>query len=280
MNRADEGALAWTLADSATVFLKPADRARLCAKIGAGAQGSAIKDLLVFYANSGTELPCELAARVRAWIQGYAGSDSEPILRHIYDQIKVSVTNNASRQRPEVEAHRSPRRRIAKRSAHAAGVRATARASTYPIKRVAICGVTTSVEELVDAAVEARRFAQKAMEVAVREARSVDWSWDQIFAALGGMPNGGRISPQVRLPRITLGTRLMLGMEVCLTRWRRRTVSATATATLEEISLPAETFGQASYIASGSRAPAAGRRYSSRTHDSAEAGASCRHRPR
>lgn len=190
MNRADEGALAWALADSAMVFLKPADRAQLCAKIGAGEQGSAIKDLLIFYSNTDTELPCELAARIRAWIQGYEGSDSEPILRRMYDRISVSVTNNASRQRTEVEAHRSRRPLIAKRSAHAAGVRAATEASTYPIKRVATCGVTTSVEALVDAAVEARRFAQKAMEVAVREARSVDWSWDQISTALGGEPNG------------------------------------------------------------------------------------------
>ena len=52
MNRTDEGALAWALADSAKVFLKPADRARMCAKIGAGEQGSAIKHLLVFYSNT------------------------------------------------------------------------------------------------------------------------------------------------------------------------------------------------------------------------------------
>lgn len=60
MNRTDEGALAWALADSAKVFLKPADRARMCAKIGAGEQGSAIKHLLIFYSNTDAELPCEL----------------------------------------------------------------------------------------------------------------------------------------------------------------------------------------------------------------------------
>lgn len=51
-------------------------------------------------------------------------------------------------------------------------------------------GMTTSVEELVEAAVDARRVAQKAIEVAVREARAANWSWDQISAALGGKPNG------------------------------------------------------------------------------------------
>jgi hypothetical protein len=51
-------------------------------------------------------------------------------------------------------------------------------------------GMTTTVEELVEAAVDARRVAKKAIEVAVREARAADWSWDQISAALGGRPNG------------------------------------------------------------------------------------------
>jgi hypothetical protein len=119
LNRADEGVLAWALADSATVFLNPADRAWLCVKIGAGEQETAIRDLLNLYANTDAELPCELAASVQAWIHGYAGSDSEPILRHIYDRISVSATNTASNQRPEAELHRSPRRLIAKRSGHA-----------------------------------------------------------------------------------------------------------------------------------------------------------------
>jgi hypothetical protein len=48
----------------------------------------------------------------------------------------------------------------------------------------------TPVEELVRAAVDARRVAQNAIAVAVREARAADWSWDRISAALGGSPNG------------------------------------------------------------------------------------------
>jgi hypothetical protein len=46
--------------------------------------------------------------------------------------------------------------------------------------------MTTSVEELMKSALDARRVAQNA----VREARSQDWSWDRISAALGGSPNG------------------------------------------------------------------------------------------
>jgi hypothetical protein len=57
-------------------------------------------------------------------------------------------------------------------------------------KHAILCGMTTSVEELIKAASDARRIAQKAIELAVREARGADWSWDQISAALGGKPNG------------------------------------------------------------------------------------------
>jgi hypothetical protein len=63
--------------------------------------------------------------------------------------------------------------------------------STYGIYYATIFGMTTTtVEELIQAAADARRVAQKAIEVAVREARAADWSWDQISAALGGKPNG------------------------------------------------------------------------------------------
>ncbi len=50
--------------------------------------------------------------------------------------------------------------------------------------------MTTAVEELMKSAIDARRVAQNALRVAVREARATDWSWDRISAALGGSPNG------------------------------------------------------------------------------------------
>lgn len=56
--------------------------------------------------------------------------------------------------------------------------------------------MATTVEELVQAAGDARRIAQKAIELAVREARAADWSWDQISAALGGKPNGETLRRQ------------------------------------------------------------------------------------
>lgn len=190
MNKTDEGALSWALVDSATAFLKPSARMRVCAKIGAGEQDSVIEDLLTFYANSDAELPWELAGQVRAWIDGYAGSESEPILRHIYERIDVSNKNDAN-SRHEADVHRSPRRLTARRSAHAARPKTAAQRPTYGMERVAVCGITTSVDGLVDAALEARGLAQKAIEVAVREARSLDWSWAQISAALGGVNRPG-----------------------------------------------------------------------------------------
>jgi hypothetical protein len=48
----------------------------------------------------------------------------------------------------------------------------------------------SSPEELLQSAVHARRVAQHAIALAVREARAADWSWDRISVALGGTPNG------------------------------------------------------------------------------------------
>lgn len=50
--------------------------------------------------------------------------------------------------------------------------------------------MATTIEELMTSALDARRMAQNAIRVAVREARAADWSWDRISAALGGTPNG------------------------------------------------------------------------------------------
>jgi hypothetical protein len=50
--------------------------------------------------------------------------------------------------------------------------------------------MTATIEELMQNAVDARRVAQKAIALAIREAREANWSWDKISAALGGSPNG------------------------------------------------------------------------------------------
>lgn len=184
MNRTDEGALAWALVDSVPTFLNPTARAAMCAKIGAGELDSAIRDLLVFYANSQTELPRDLAPRVLAWLQGYKGSNTEQMLRRIYDCIRLSGGKIAIRPQPEMNIERLPQRLIAGPSAHAARISAIRQSA-----HLKSCGVSIGVKEPIEAAVEARPATSTAVEAAVREARSVDWSWDQISAALGGTPN-------------------------------------------------------------------------------------------
>jgi hypothetical protein len=47
-----------------------------------------------------------------------------------------------------------------------------------------------TIEELMQNAADARRVAQSAIALAVREARAEGWSWDRISATLGGTPNG------------------------------------------------------------------------------------------
>lgn len=106
MNRAEESSLAWALADSATAFLRPQARAWLYAKIGAGEQESAIKDLLIGFVRNDAELPAELAALVWAWMRGYLGSDREDGLRALVGRIRV-----AERPVPVAESFEVVRRR-------------------------------------------------------------------------------------------------------------------------------------------------------------------------
>jgi hypothetical protein len=50
--------------------------------------------------------------------------------------------------------------------------------------------MATTIEELMKSALDARRVAQNAIGIAVREARAEGWSWDRISVSLGGSPNG------------------------------------------------------------------------------------------
>lgn len=47
-----------------------------------------------------------------------------------------------------------------------------------------------TIDELMTNTVDARRRAQQAIVLAVREVRAAHWSWDTISTALGGSPNG------------------------------------------------------------------------------------------
>jgi hypothetical protein len=53
----------------------------------------------------------------------------------------------------------------------------------------------------VKSPVGARRVAQNAIALAVREARAADWSWDKTSTALGGTPERRDAAPQLRLWR-------------------------------------------------------------------------------
>jgi hypothetical protein len=57
-------------------------------------------------------------------------------------------------------------------------------------------GMTISIDTLMTSASEARRVAQNALTLAVREAREEGWSWDRISTALGGRPNGETLRRQ------------------------------------------------------------------------------------
>jgi hypothetical protein len=70
------------------------------------------------------------------------------------------------------------------------GDQRTEECSTCATKCGMLRAMTTTIEELMKSAADARRVAQNALRVAVREARAADWSWDRISAALGGTPNG------------------------------------------------------------------------------------------
>jgi hypothetical protein len=121
MNRNQAADLAWALADSAASFLNPDARTLIFAKIGAGDQDGAIRDLLGCYAHPSTELPPELAAPVHAWIRGYVGSDSEPSLQRLMSRIRVSVPPQTIGHVSQATAHP---RLIAKRSNFTTRIRA------------------------------------------------------------------------------------------------------------------------------------------------------------
>lgn len=50
--------------------------------------------------------------------------------------------------------------------------------------------VSDLVQELLERAALQRQAAHDGVAFAVQQARSADWSWDRISAALGGVPNG------------------------------------------------------------------------------------------
>ena len=146
MSTVDVGRLAWALADTARVHMNSADRTEVCLKIGAGQQDRAIRELLVFFARNDAELPFELAAGVRQWIAGYAGTDSEALLRYVYDRIKVSVISATSNLPPQHEFDCSPAPLVATRTKRVERI-GTSQHPVAVAKGSGARGVTTSVDE-------------------------------------------------------------------------------------------------------------------------------------
>lgn len=89
MNRSEEFTFAWNLLDMAT-FLEPGARVQLCVRIGAGEYRETIIELLQHFRRVDTALPPAMAASLWAWMNGFAGSDSEIPLRDLASGIRVS----------------------------------------------------------------------------------------------------------------------------------------------------------------------------------------------
>jgi hypothetical protein len=89
MNRADERALAWALADTAGPRLSVEARVRLNMEIGAGELDVAITNLMAFYGRTGTAIPRDLAVALNAWIFGYTGSPAEAHLHQLVNRIPL-----------------------------------------------------------------------------------------------------------------------------------------------------------------------------------------------
>lgn len=137
MNKVNVGTLAWSLVDAANSFIDTTGRAAVCAKIGAGEQDSAIRDLLVIYARNGARLPAQSAAGVRQWMAGYADTDSAALLQYVYDRVKVSVARTSDDPPAQPELDRPPALLVARRSEYVERIEATQRPN-----------VPTAVDEL------------------------------------------------------------------------------------------------------------------------------------
>ena len=90
MDRSQEFTFVWALLDEAAAFLGDSVRGQLCIQIGAGEYRETIVALLQHFTASDTALPPVLAASLWAWMNGFAGSDSETPLRALAARIRIS----------------------------------------------------------------------------------------------------------------------------------------------------------------------------------------------
>lgn len=82
-----ECSLAWSLAELVSPHLSREDRAQAFARIGAGEVHSAMLGLLEGCQRAGVRVPLEMLMWLRAWVNGYAGTDVEVRFRPHVDRI-------------------------------------------------------------------------------------------------------------------------------------------------------------------------------------------------
>lgn len=104
-----EQALAWALADFAAPHLPSALNIELFAMIGAGDVRGALQRLLECCRYGEVDLPLELATRIRTWADGYAGTETELILRpYVHAMQCTDYDSGANRTEECVTPLREP----------------------------------------------------------------------------------------------------------------------------------------------------------------------------
>ncbi|BBY73165.1 hypothetical protein MPRF_00640 [Mycolicibacterium parafortuitum] len=91
MNRAEECAFAWALADLATAFVDESTKNQICVRLGAGEYRDTITALLECFARSAMSVPPALSASLWAWVNGFVGSDFETSLRDLASKVRISA---------------------------------------------------------------------------------------------------------------------------------------------------------------------------------------------
>lgn len=79
--------LAWSLANTAAVYLDTAGRHDLYITLGVGETFAAISLLIAVIAREKAQLPADLITNLMCWLDIYAGHEDEPRLRTLIEQI-------------------------------------------------------------------------------------------------------------------------------------------------------------------------------------------------
>jgi hypothetical protein len=102
-SRAERIALAWSLIDAAGPVLAPRTRTWLCVTIGAGDHDDAINRLLPILADRPFALPEHLWEPLWHWVRGYAGGDTDEIVRALLMRLRIPEPARPPVAQPPVE---------------------------------------------------------------------------------------------------------------------------------------------------------------------------------